>query len=154
MLPIWPSTLDCPLADGYSFAPQNTFRRTQMESGIARQRRTSTKHSKIVNVSWLFEQEQLSIFESFFLYELYSGAMWFKSPLGNGMGVCCVKARFNNPSQPYQAEALAGVRLWRVTATLETFEMPMHTQEAAEIIRDITPSDLSKLAQAFKEVSV
>ena len=152
MLPIWPSTLSCPLANGYSFAPQNSFKRTQMESGIARQRRTSTKHSKIVNVAWLFEQEQLSVFESFFLYELYSGAMWFNSPLGNGLGVCCVKARFNNPSQPYQAEALAGVRLWRVTATLETFEMPNLDKTATEVLSNIKQSELLRIANILKQI--
>lgn len=152
MLPIWPSTLSCPLANGYSFAPQNSFKRTQMESGIARQRRTSTKHSKIVNVAWLFEQEQLSVFESFFLYELHSGAMWFNSPLGNGLGVCCVKARFNNPSQPYQAEALAGVRLWRVTATLETFEMPNLDKTATEVLSNIKQSELLRITNILKQI--
>ena len=144
-MPCWPRTLSCPLANGYSFTPQNTFRRTQMDSGAARQRRTSMRHAKIVNVSWLFEQEQLSVFESFFMHELYGGAAWFLSPLGNGHGVCCVKARFNNPSQPYSVESLAGVLLWKVTATLESFDMPIYTKEAAEIVKDITASDIDRL---------
>ena len=142
----WPrQRLGCPLATGYSYAPQETFKRTQMDSGVARQRRASINFAKVINVSWIFTQDQLSLFESFFVHELYGGAAWFLSPLGNGHGVCCVKARFNNPSQPYSVESLAGVLLWKVTATLESFDMPIYTKEAAEIVKDITASDIDRL---------
>ena len=151
-LPHFPDILPCPFINGYSYSKKNAFIRTQMDSGRARHRRRYKTVADHVNVTWIMDNEQLSIFEGFFNYETCYGAGWFITGLGNGLGINCVKARFTNPETPYQVNHINNSALWSVTAMLETFEMPGYDIDTYALLKDNSIADLTLLANALYAV--
>ncbi|MBP6861338.1 MAG: hypothetical protein KBC57_03165 [Neisseriaceae bacterium] len=149
-LPVMPDVVPCPLLNGYGYAPQNPFIRSQMDSGRARQRRRFKSVAKKASVSWLMTDEQLAIFESFFDYETCGGVGWFRLNLKNGLGMVCVKARFINPEEPYSVQK--NNKFWTISAVLETFDMPRHDEQSYALIKDNEISKLTLLSRSLREV--
>ena len=150
-LPHFPDILPCPLLNGYGYSPKNSFTRTQMDSGRARHRRRFKTIAEHVNVTWIMNHKQLSIFEGFFNFETCSGAGWFVAGLGNGFGIRCVRARFTNPEAAYQVSRISGA-LWNISAVLETFEMPGYDIDTYALLKDNSIEDLTLLENALYAV--
>jgi hypothetical protein len=116
----WPPTLPLPTVDGYGVQPGDAILRTDMEAGLARQRRRFTSVPSIIAVRWLMTRNQFAVFEAW--YKLYAkeGAAFFDIDLLGGVGITTHNARF---TQQFDARLLNG-RLWTVTSQLEIRERP------------------------------
>jgi hypothetical protein len=128
----WPDLLPAPMAAGYSYQPQAPFIRTNMDSGLARQRRRFISIPTQVAVTWTLDQEQLALFEAFVHYDLTDGCAWFSAQIANGMELQSVKARMIAGFKVSNIEPGA----WTVSATLETLNMPVATTEQYIALRD------------------
>ena len=71
MIPNIPDTLPPPVVTGYSYRRKEQFIRTDMDSGLARQRRRFQIVPTHVNVTWRFSGLQLALFE-----ECAEGRLW------------------------------------------------------------------------------
>lgn len=112
----FPATLPAPLLNGYQANPQDQVVRTQMEVGTARARLRSTAKIDKVTVQWLFTDDQMAAFRSWWYGDGASGTSWFAISLPVGQtGLTSVTARFLGP---YQAQGGAGL-LWNVRGELE-----------------------------------
>lgn len=129
----WPERLPPPLSNGYGYQATKPFIRTDMESGLARQRRRFTRFPTTVSVVWLFTQEQLGLFEAFVHYDLQDGAAWFTAIIASGQDTKQVKARMIDAPH---VERVAPVGLWNVSVQLETLDMPVATPEEYVVMRD------------------
>lgn len=120
------------MAAGYSYQPQAPFIRTNMETGLARQRRRFISIPTQLSVTWTLDQEGLALFEAFVHYDLLDGLCWFSAIVVNGMERQSVKARM---IAAYKVDNIEpGV--WRVSATLEAVNMPVATPEQYIALRD------------------
>lgn len=128
----WPDRLPAPMASGYSYQPQAPFIRTNMDSGLARQRRRFISIPTQVSVTWTLNQEQLALFEAFVHYDLIDGCAWYSAQIINGMDMQSVKARMIGGFKVDNVEP--GV--WKVSATLETANMPVATPDQYIALRD------------------
>ncbi len=61
-----PSILPRPLAPGYGINPADQTKRTDMEAGAARVRRSSRARLDMVDVSWKFTDAQMAVFRKWF----------------------------------------------------------------------------------------
>lgn len=77
----------------------------------------------MVPVQFLFDQDQLAIFEAWYEHEADSGAGWFYAQIYNGKGLVTVDARF---SEVWTASA-AGALLTRISAKWEVRNRPIMT---------------------------
>jgi len=115
----WPTTLPAPLANGYSLKPVDQSIRTNMEVGAARSRRRTFARNDKVPVSWLFSDDQMAIFRTWFEHGTTGaagGAAWFSIVLSIGTGgMATVTARFIGP---FTANRIDRAN-WVVTAELE-----------------------------------
>lgn len=116
-----PDGIPLPLRDGYGFSPVSPIQRTTMYSGRARQRRRFFSVPTMVSVTWFCTAEQARLFEGWVKWGI-GYADWFLCPLKSPLGLMPTKARF---SDIYQGPELVGVNMWRYTATLEVFELPV-----------------------------
>ncbi len=144
----WPDRLPDPMASGYSYQPQAPFVRSNMDSGLARQRRRFISVPTQVSVQWTFDRELLALFEAFVHYDLIDGAAWFSAVVHNGLERSSVKARMIGAFKVDNIEPGS----WRVSATLETINMPVATPEQYVALREfgedvlhMTSSDLHSL---------
>lgn len=116
-----PDGVPLPLREGYGFNPVSPIVRTQMASGRTMQRRRFISVPTMVNVSWLMTAEQAQLFEGWCKWAI-GYADWFLCPLKSPLGLKPTRARFTDI---YQGPELVGVNMWRYTATLELFELPI-----------------------------
>ncbi|MBR8084566.1 hypothetical protein [Burkholderia vietnamiensis] len=144
----WPDRLPAPMAAGYSYQPQAPFIRTNMDNGLARQRRRFISIPTQVSVTWTLSQEQLALFEAFVHYDLLDGVCWFSAVVFSGMERQNVKARMISAYKIDNIEP--GV--WKASVTLETINMPVSTPDQYVALRDFgedvmhsTSSDLHSL---------
>ena len=131
-LAAWPDLLPNPLASGYSYQAQAPFIRTNMDSGLARQRRRFTRIPSTVSVSWIFTQEQLALFEGFVHYDISDGSDWFAAKIANGQELRSVKARMTAAPKIDLIEP----GIWHASVQMETMDMPMATVDEYEVLRD------------------
>ena len=115
----WPESFPDATIAGYNLRPDESIARTQMESGVARQRRRFTQAPTQVNVHWIMSQSIFSLFESWYVFKAKAGAEWINVPLSNGQGSTTNQVRF---IEPYSAEPFSH-DLWRVNALFEVREM-------------------------------
>jgi len=113
--------LPLPVADGYGFEPISPIVRTPMQKGPAMQRRRSESVPTILPVSWLFSGLESKLFEGWCKWEI-GWAAWFLCPLVTPLGLKPHRARFTDI---YRGPEYAGHDLWRYTAELELFELPI-----------------------------
>ena len=124
----FPSQLPCGQREGYGLQPVQTFARTPMAAGRARQRRTFTNVPTMVDVSWIMTPEQAALFEAWFRDAINDGADWFncelRSPLDgrDNPGVSQYECRF---TEMYSGPAPVGAFEWRISAKLEIIERPL-----------------------------
>ena len=116
----YPSGLPAPNRDGYAFQAVSPFRRTEMSTGRARQRRTFTSSPTTVPLSWILSTQEAQVFEGWFSYQITDGTDWFNidllTPMGNLISYEC---RF---AEMYSGPELFGVKHWKFTAPVELRE--------------------------------
>lgn len=110
------------VGDGYGYQPVTPFARTNMDSGLARQRRRFVSVPTNVTGKLRLTTEQLGIFESFFWDDIGGGSAWFVVRLANGRGMNAVRARFTEAPQTAGTES---PDYWDVSAKLETLALPV-----------------------------
>ena len=141
----WPKKLPLPTIEGYRIAPSDAIVRTDMESGSARQRRRFTQVPSLIQVRWLFSQEQFAVFESWYRWKAQEGGRWFDITLLGGLGLLSQQARF---TKQFEAELLTHA-LWEVTTELEIRERPVLTQSALTLLLDEELNPLLNAIDAF-----
>lgn len=147
-IPAWPERLPPPTLANYSYQAQAPLIRTNMDTGLARQRRRFVSIPSQIGVQFVLNQEQLALFEAFCHYDLLDGLCWFTARIANGMEVQGVKARWIGA---WKVDLLdAGI--WQVSGTLESINLPVVTPEQYIALRDFgedvihwASSDLHKL---------
>lgn len=118
----YPHSLPNPQRAGNAANHVQPFRRTSMESGRARQRRTFTSVPSMQAFSWIFTGAQAQAFEAWFRETIHDGADWFNirrlTPLGMSVLVCRFASMYRGPN-------LLGVDRWMFSAELEVWERPL-----------------------------
>lgn len=82
----YPTDLPAPLLASYGVTRQPNVLRTEMESGIARQRRRSLATPHKINASFQFSAAHMLAFNTFFDTTLHGGVDWFSMVLDIGDG--------------------------------------------------------------------
>lgn len=131
----WPSTLPLPTVQNYAVQPGDAVVRTDMEAGLARQRRRFTDVPSIIGVRWLFTRNQFAVFEAWFKLYAKEGAEFFDIDLLGGIGITTHTARF---TRQFDAKLFNGL-FWEVTSQLEIRERPTLDAEAMEILLENPP---------------
>ncbi len=144
----WPSTLPLPTVQGYGVQPGEAILRTEMEAGLARQRRRFTDVPTKVSVRWIMRRDQYAIFEGWYRWYAREGASWFAITLLGGLGLLEQEARF---TRQFSSRLLAGGTLWEITSELEIRERPTLTEGSIGILLDsdliLLTSSINKLQQ-------
>jgi len=120
--PTFPASLPACRVDGYGYQYVAPFARTDMDGGLARQRRRFVSTPANVTVSWRLTQAQLATFESFVRNDLQAGVAWFTVRLPNGQGLTPVRARL---TEPYQVSSAGRPDIFDVSCKLETLSFPV-----------------------------
>jgi len=121
-----PEGLPLPVGDDYGFKPVSPIVRTTMASGRAMQRRRFGSVPTLLPVTWLLSSEEAKMFEGWCKLSI-GWVDWFLCPIMTPMGLNPTRARFTDI---YEGPKFVGEDLWRYTATLELFELPI-VDEAA-----------------------
>lgn len=146
----YPDGLPLPLRDGYRFSPVSPIVRTTMASGRAMQRRRFRSVPTMVSVSWLMTEEQARLFDGWLKWGV-KWADWFLCPIQSPLGIKPARARFTDiPEGP----ELFGVNMWRYSAVLELFELPIideaaFTELLAEMPLPVMTAQLRALLQRW-----
>ncbi len=127
----WPSTLPLPTVQGYGVQPGEAILRTEMEAGLARQRRRFTDVPTKVSVRWIMRRDQYAIFEGWYRWHAREGASWFAITLLGGLGLLEQEARF---TRQFSSRLLAGGTLWEITSELEIRERPVLDEGALNLV--------------------
>lgn len=128
-LPVYPEGLPCPLRESYAFTPVNNIRRTPMDSGRARQRIEFRNVPTMVQLSWIMNPQQASLFEAWAAQVV--GAGWFQMTLLTPLGFDVHEVRFTET--PVGGE-LTGKFLWRYRVVCELRSRPLLEPGWAEIL--------------------
>lgn len=145
---VWPITLPLPTVQSYAVQPGDAVVRTEMEAGLARQRRRFTDVPSMIGVRWLFTRNQFAVFEAW--YKLYAkeGAEFFDIDLLGGIGITTHTARF---TRQFDAKLFNGL-FWEVTSQLEIRERPTLDAEAMEILLENPPEPLFVTINTFHQL--
>lgn len=130
-IPNYPEGLPCPLRENYAFTPTNNIRRTQMDSGRARQRIEFRNVPTMVALRWVMTSPQASLFEAWAAQVV--GAGWFTLNVLTPLGFEDQEVRFTET--PVGGE-LTGKFLWRYNVTCEVRNRPLLEPGWAEILPD------------------
>ncbi len=136
---VWPPTLPLPTVQGYSVQPEDAILRTEMEAGLARQRRRFTNVPTKVSVRWIMRRDQYPIFEAWYRWQAKEGANWFTITLLGGLGLLEQEARF---TRQFSARLLAGGTLWEITSELEIRERPVLDEGLLNLLLSEDPAGL------------
>jgi hypothetical protein len=136
---VWPPTLPLPTVQGYSVQPEDAILRTEMEAGLARQRRRFTNVPTKVSVRWIMRRDQYAIFEGWYRWQAKEGANWFTITLLGGLGLLDQEARF---TRQFSARLLAGSTLWEITSELEIRERPVLDEGLLNLLLSEDPAGL------------
>jgi len=136
---VWPATLPLPTVQGYSVQPGEAILRTDMDAGLARQRRRFTEVPTKVSVRWIMRRDQYAVFEGWYKWNAKEGANWFTITLLGGLGLLDQEARF---TRQFSSKLMAGGNLWEISSELEIRERPVLTEEAMEIVLSNSVQDL------------
>ena len=143
---VWPATLPLPTVQGYSVQPGEAIIRTEMEAGLARQRRRFTQVPTRVAVRWLMRRDQYAVFEAWYRWKAQEGANWFTITLLGGLGLLEQEARF---TKQFTARLLAGGMLWEVVSELEIRERPVLEEGALNLVLSEDLQGLISVSQSF-----
>ncbi len=139
----FPADLPYPQRNGYGLKPVQTFKRTEMDSGRARQRPGFVTVPTVASVSWKFTTSEAQIFEAWFRDVISSGAAWFNCPLVTPMGDKPYVCRFVNM---YDGPIQDGICHWQYSANLELWEIPRLAPGWGEFPDFIRYADIIDLA--------
>lgn len=128
-IPAYPEGLPCPLRESYEFTPVNNIRRTQMDSGRARQRIEFRNVPTMVQLSWIMSPMQARLFEAWAAQVV--GAGWFEMELLSPLGFNTHEVRFTETPVGGQ---LTGKFLWRYRVVCELRERPLLPPGWAELL--------------------
>ena len=126
----WPDTLPLPTVEGYNVEPGDTIIRTEMDAGLARQRRRFTDSPTRIAVRWIMRRNQYAIFEGWYRWHAKEGANFFTINLLGGLGLIDQEARF---TKQFTSRLLAGGTLWEVRSELEIRERPVLDEGALNL---------------------
>lgn len=130
-----PDNLPLPLREGYGFSPVSQIVRTPLVTGRAMQRRRYRTVPSLVNVSWMFTEAEAQLFDGWRKWGI-NFADWFLCPLKTSIDLQPTRARFTDT--PVVPE-IVGFDLWRYTAELELFELPIIDEAAfTELLAGMT----------------
>src|SRR3990172_5128457 len=117
----WPG-LPAPQLDNYVVNTNAEFIRTEMDLGLARQRRRTTARIATIQTSVKLFEAQLETFEGWFEADTGArgGVEWFTMPLKNGQGLSTWTVRFIEP-WTVKTEST----LYVVSMVLETLDRPV-----------------------------
>lgn len=118
----YPAWLPAGERDGYAFRHVSPLIRQTFISGRSMQRRRGGSTPTNVTVSWLLSSQVAALFEKWFQEDLMDGQAWFLCRLKTTLGIDFYRSRFVDI---YDGPSLAGVDMWRFTATLELFTRPL-----------------------------
>ena len=116
----YPADLPNPLREGHSLQAVQSFTRTDLANGRARQRRGPS--GAPVNGTWdfVFDDGQASLFEAWFHFKLKDGVEWFNIQRETPLGMRMLTCRFTSM---YQGPVMQGASgKWRYSCPLEIFE--------------------------------
>lgn len=137
-LPAYPEGLPCPLRENYAFTPVNNIRRTNMDSGRARQRIEFRNVPTMVQLNWVMSEPQAQLFEAWAAQVV--GAGWFTMELLTPLGFDTQEVRFTET--PVGGE-LTGKFLWRYKVVCEVRDRPLLEPGWVELLPDyILHSDI------------
>lgn len=140
----YPSGLPWPVREGYDINSVQPFRRTQLASGRARQRRTFVSVPSMFNVTWIFNGDgQVAAFEAWFRDVVQDGAAWFNAPLKTPIGEQMYVCRF---TEMYRGPTLVGLCAWRVSAVLELWERALLPPGWGEMPEFVINADIFDIA--------
>jgi hypothetical protein len=129
MIPVYPEGLPLPLRENYGFTPVNNIRRTQMDSGRARQRIEFRNVPTLAQLSWMLTDVQARLFEAWAAQ--VAGAGWFTMTLLTPLGFEDYEVRFTET--PVGGE-LRGKFHWQYRVTCELRNRPLLAPGWAEIL--------------------
>jgi hypothetical protein len=140
-IPVYPEGLPCPLRENYAFTPVNNIRRTQMDSGRARQRIEFRNFPTMVQLQWVMSATQAIIFEAWGAQVV--GAGWFTMTLLTPLGFEQQEIRFTET--PVGGE-LTGKFLWRYRVVCEVRNRPLLDPGWIDFPEFILEADIIDLA--------
>lgn len=117
-LAVYPSQLPMPDLPGYQLQPVSPFRRVDLASGRARQRRLFTSVPTMVQMTITMTNPQFQLFEGWFRWVIADGGDWFMGWAKTSMGVQRYEMRFADMYQP----APVSTWEWQISATMEIRE--------------------------------
>lgn len=144
----WPTTLPLPTIQGYGVQPGDAVLRTDMEAGLARQRRRFTSSPSTINVQFLMTRNQFAVFEAWYKFEAKEGAEFFDIDLLGGIGLTTHTARF---TRQFDAKLRNGI-FWDISSELEIRERPTLDAEALELVLTNEPDLLMGSINALHNV--
>lgn len=118
----FPADLPCALREGQATQHVQPFRRSEMVSGRAVQRRKFTSVPSVQQFSWLFNDSEAAAFEAWFRDAISDGAAWFNMQARTPLGKVSLVCRF---TEMYSGPDITGRNLWRIRAPLEVWERPL-----------------------------
>lgn len=131
MIPRYPEGLPCPLREGYEFTPVNNIVRTDMQSGRARQRVDFARTPDTIQLKWIFDSPQASLFQAW--AEQVVGAGWFEIELLTPLGFEIEEVRF---METPVGGALTGKFSWQFRVNCERRDRKLLEPGWAEIAPD------------------
>ena len=127
----WPARLPLPTMQGYGIDDDLRVERSEMESGSARERSTSTAITSAIQVQWKFTLFEYALFESWLVHR--ARGQWFNMTYLGGIGLVECEARIQRGKAP--AKFQNGARV-SVTATLDVRERPMLSASELDLLID------------------
>lgn len=138
-VPEYPAELPRPESTRYTMENEDTFVRTQMSSGKARQRRRFTSVPTNVEVQWVFSDSEFELFEAWFRYKISDGADWFTGPLKTSTGL---REDYEQRFSSMYRSSLIGPSLWQVRSSLELRDRQTASAEEVEFPLELIYSSL------------
>ena len=135
----WPTQLPArPLLSGHAVKADSGIIRTQMDNGLARQRKRAGTPTSRLAVSWSMNGAQAALFKAWVVDRAANGAAWFNIDLILDSGERTCEARFVADVQ-YRLIAngrTAGTERYIVSSEIEIKDTPEISYEVAELLVD------------------
>lgn len=151
--PVYPAFLPTPLRAGYEFTDKASYLRSDMDDGLARQRRRFPGNAPAeFSVTFSFSSEEHAVFRAFLEYECTGGADWFYLRiLYPGEGIKTQLCRL----KPNAKSALVNLETWEYKATVELKAQPLISENEKNLLLQYRFDDLlnaSRIAHDYVEL--
>lgn len=145
----WPTSLPLPSVT-LSGSASNPVIRTEMETGLVRQRRRFLSDTESFSVQWLFTALEFAAFRSFFKNTLQAGTLSFDISLPVGESLVDVSCVFIGGTYDFTHVPVMNTR---VSAKLET-QAPQTPDENWLYIFDLTGGNPDSFESTFASLHV